>query len=373
MKIKKNAVLFFILLAFTSCSIKNSESENVLEIINKVNNYWQNNNSYETNSFWHNAAYHTGNMEVYKVLKNEKFLSYTINWAKYNEWEGAKSNDKDKWKYSYGESDDYVLFGDFQICFQIYCDLYNIEPQGHKIARAREVMEYQMSTENKDYWWWSDGLYMVMPVMTKLYNITENPLYLEKLYEYWEYANDIMYDEKESLYFRDSKYIYPNHKTPNGLKDFWSRGNGWVFAGFAKVLEDLPHNNIHKETYITYYKNMAKKLAKLQLDEGYWSRSLMDPDYAAGYETSGTAFFTYGFLWGVNNGYLDKNDYKETIDKAWNYLTEIALQENGKVGYIQPIGENASQHKVDAETTADFGVGAFLLAASQMYRYLEKK
>ena len=37
-----------------------------------------------------------------------------------------------------------------------------------KIARAKEVMEFQMSTPQNDYWWWADGLYMVMPVMTKL-------------------------------------------------------------------------------------------------------------------------------------------------------------------------------------------------------------
>lgn len=60
-------------------------------------------------------------------------------------------------------------------------------------------MEYQMSTPNNDYWWWADGLYMVMPVMTKLYNITKNPLYLEKLHEYLAYADSIMYDEEAGL------------------------------------------------------------------------------------------------------------------------------------------------------------------------------
>ena len=117
---------------------------------------------------------------------------------------------------------------------------------------------------------------------------------------------------------------------------------------------------------------MAKKLAELQLEEGYWSRSLMDTDYAAGYETSGTAFFTYGYLWGINNGYLSEADYGKTVEKSWHYLTETALQENGKIGYVQPIGENAGQHQVDAETTSNFGVGAFLLAACEMYKYLDK-
>lgn len=373
MKTLRFIAFILVIFTMTNCTSSNNKTNEVVEIINRVNNYWQSNNSYKTNSFWHHAAYHTGNMEVYKILKNEDYLQYSINWAEHNEWKGAKSDDRENWKYSYGESDEFVLFGDFQICFQTYCDLYNLDPQDVKIARAREVMEYQMGTDKNDYWWWSDGLYMVMPVMTKLYKITENPLYLEKLYEYWSYANEIMYDDSEGLYFRDAKYIYPKHKTPNDSKDFWSRGNGWVFAGFAKVLEDLPQNDAHRDTYIVYFQKMAKRLAELQLEEGYWSRSLMDANYASGYETSGTAFFTYGFLWGVNNDFLDKKEYQSTIDKAWKYLTEIALQEDGKVGYVQPIGENASQHKVDAQTTADFGVGAFLLAASEMCRYLNKK
>ena len=53
-----------------------------------------------------------------------------------------------------------------------------------------------MSTPNNDYWWWADGLYMVMPVMTKLYKVTDNQQYLDKLYEYFTYAKNLMYDEE---------------------------------------------------------------------------------------------------------------------------------------------------------------------------------
>ena len=118
---------------------------------------------------------------------------------------------------------------------------------------------------------------------------------------------------------------------------------------------------------------MAESIAASQQPEGYWSRSLLDSAQAPGRETSGTAFFTYGILWGINNGYLSENDFKPVIDKAWNYLSTIALQEDGKIGYVQPIGERADQHKnVGPETTANFGVGAFLLAASEYVRYLEE-
>ena len=99
---------------------------------------------------------------------------------------------------------------------------------------------------------------------------------------------------------------------------------------------------------------------------------MMNPEHAPGPETSGTAFFTYGLLWGINNGYLDRAAYMPVIDKAWTYLTETALQKDGSVGYVQPIGEKAIPGQVvDAKSTANFGVGAFLLAACEYVRYLE--
>jgi rhamnogalacturonyl hydrolase YesR len=345
--------------------------ENIQAIILKVNNYWQGSNPESGNAFWDNAAYHTGNMAAYFATGNEAYRKYSEKWAQTNEWKGAKSNKKTSWKYTYGETDEYVLFGDWQICFQTYIDLYNLSPDEKKIARALEVMEYEMSTTNNDYWWWADGFYMVMPVMTKLYKVTGNELYLSKLYDYFSYAKQLMYDAEAGLFYRDAKYIYPKHKTNNDSKDFWSRGNGWVFAGLAKVLQDLPIADAHRSEYVQVYQQMAEALKNSQQEQGYWTRSLLDEQQAPGYETSGTAFFTYGFLWGINNGILEKTLYTATVNKSWNYLSTIALQADGKIGYVQPIGERADQHKnVNAETTANFGVGAFLLAASEMTRYV---
>jgi rhamnogalacturonyl hydrolase YesR len=345
----------------------------VLNIINTVNKYWQDNNSPTGRAFWDNAAYHTGNMEVYALTGNELYKNYSQTWAEHNQWKGAKSGNKTEWKYKYGETDEFVLFGDWQICFQTYLDLNTIEPGENKVARAKEVMSYQVSTSQNDYWWWADGLYMVMPVMTKMYKLTGDKIYLDKLFEYYSYANSIMFDSTEKIYYRDAKYVYPKHTTSNGKKDFWARGNGWVFAGLAKVLKDLPRDDIHRNEYITKFKGMATTLKNTQQAEGYWTRSMMDPAHAPGYETSGTAFFTYGFLWGINNGYLDKKEFLPIVEKGWNYLVKVALQPGGKIGYVQPIGERAIPGQVvDKNSTANFGVGAFLLAACEMYRYIER-
>ena len=349
------------------------EAAKVRGIITKVNNHWQQTNPPETRSFWDNAAYHTGNMEAYFLTGNEDWKNYSERWAEHNEWKGAKGTDRSRWKYDYGETDDHVLFGDWQICFQTYADLYRILPDDRRIRRAREVMEYEMSTPRNDYWWWADGLYMVMPVMTKMHRITGDKKYLDKLYEYVLVSDSIMYDPDEALYYRDAKYVYPKHKSANGKKDFWARGDGWVLAGLAKVLKDVPADWEHRPFFTDKYVRMADAVVKLQQPGGYWSRSMMDEAHAPGPETSGTAFFTYGLLWGINNGYLDDARYLDAAKKGWKYLSEKALQPDGSVGYVQPIGEKAIPGQVvDVHSTSNFGTGAFLLAACEYVRYLER-
>ena len=369
----KKLFLFFVIIMILKSNSKLWTEEEVIKIINKVNNYWQINNSPKTISFWDHAAYHTGNMEAYFLTKNKAFLEYSLEWAEHNNWMGATEKDPKKWLYKeYGETMQHVLFGDWQVCFQTYIDLYNISPEEKKISRAKEVMYYEAKSEETDYWWWCDALYMVMPVMTKMYKLTNDEIFLDKLYNNILYTDSIMLDKETGLYFRDGKYIYPNHKTNKGLKDFWARGDGWVLAGLAKVLADLPKNYKHFNFFKDKFVRLAKAVAELQQDDGYWTRSMMDPEQAPGPETSGTAFFTYGFLWGVNHGYLNKNEYSNVIDKAWRYLTQIAMQNDGKIGYVQPIGEKAIPGQiVDTNSQANFGVGAFLLASCEYIRYIK--
>lgn len=358
--------------------------DQVKEVIRRVNTYWQTNNPAEVRSFWDNAAYHTGNIEVYKLLADPQMLDYSVRWAEHNQWQGAREQNPAKWKYkNYGEGQDYVLFGDWQICFQTYIDLYNIEERGvtreeknareKRVARAKEVMGYEADSKANDYWWWADALYMVMPVMTKMYRLTGDTKYLDKLYENLLYSDSIMLDTETGLYFRDGKYVWPKHKSANGKKDYWARGDGWVLAGLAKVLQDMPEQYVRQPFFVDKYTRLARAVAALQQPQGYWTRSMADPQHAPGPETSGTAFFTYGLLWGVNHGYLSKKEFAPVIAKAWKYLTETALQPSGKVGYVQPIGERAIPGQtVDQNSEANFGVGAFLLAACEYCRFLSK-
>ena len=115
--------------------------EDVIATIEKVNNYWQSHNSAKCRGFWDNAAYFTGNQEVYNLTGNQKYLDYAIEWAEFNNWKGATQKDKRRWRYqTYGEGMDFVLFADWQICFQVYIDLYKLEHRAERLERTREVM-----------------------------------------------------------------------------------------------------------------------------------------------------------------------------------------------------------------------------------------
>ena len=353
---------------------KKKEAEkqlSAIEIVDKVNSHWQANNKPEVNAFWDNAVYFTGNMEAYRLTGNAKYLEYSDKWARHNKWSGATGQDPQKWQYkTYGEGQEHVLFADWQVCFQTYADMYAMNPDAYKVARAKQVLGREALMPQNDFWWWVDALYMGMPAFSKMYKMTGDEAYLDKLYANFKYADDLMFDKDDHLYYRDAKYIYPAHKTEAGKKDFWARGNGWALAGLAKVLADVPDTWQHRAALVERFRQLAEAVSKCQQEGGYWTRSMLDPKQAEGEETSGTALFAYGLLWGMNNGLLDRAVYGAVADNAWKYLSTVALQADGSVGYVQPIGEKAVRgQKLTAANANNFGTGAFLLAACEKVRY----
>ena len=150
----------------------------------------------------------------------------------------------------------------------------------------------------------------------------------------------------------------------NGQKIFWSRGNGWVLAGLAMVLQRMPENYPSRAKYIDQYKQMAERIAALQPPDGVWRASLLDPASYPNPEISGTAFFTYGIAWGIHHGFLDRRKYLPIVRKSWQgMLTHIYA--DGRLGSIQPIGGEPGKFKPSSSYV--YGVGAFLLAGSELY------
>ena len=207
-------------------------------------------------------------------------------------------------------------------------------------------------------WCWCDALFMSPPAWVELSQQTGDPRYTNfAMDEFWA-TTDFLYDRVEALYFRDSRFF--ERRNDQGRKQFWSRGNGWVFAGIANILDVLPKDNPHRPRLEQLFRDMAVKLKAVQKPDGYWPPSLLAPENSPP-ETSGTGFYVYGFAWGVRHGLLDTAVYRPAIDKGWAALTR-AVAKDGRLGWVQQVSDRPES--VAESDTQYYGVGAFLLAAS---------
>ncbi|HUB78128.1 MAG TPA: glycoside hydrolase family 88 protein [Bryobacteraceae bacterium] len=249
---------------------------------------------------------------------------------------------------------------------QAYLELYLRNPDPRILPPLVDRFSYQMGLKDdpaKPLWWWCDALFMAPPTLARLYKATGKTEYLDFMDREWGITTKLLYDPEEHLYFRDATYL-GKHEA-NGRKLFWSRGNGWVMGGIARVLDYAPKNYAARPKYVAQLREMAAAVVKVQGKDGLWRSGLLDPQSYALPEVSGSAFLAYALAWGVNQGILDRQTYAPAAQKAWAGLLSHVYAD-GRLGCIQPVGAAPGQFKPASSYV--YGVGAFLLAGSQMDR-----
>lgn len=217
-------------------------------------------------------------------------------------------------------------------------------------------------------WCWADALFMAPPVLFELSSITGDPKYANYAHKEFQATIGYLQDPKTKLIFRDSRFF--NKRGKFGEQVFWARGMGWVYAGVVHSLENLPVGHMYRPYYEALYLELSQTILALQKADGAWPMSLLAGENYKEPETSGTAFFTYGIIWGMNNGLLESESYLPAAIKGWKVLSS-AVHPDGKFGWVQGVNE-----KPDLVTKNDsqlFGVGAFLLAGSALYDYLHQR
>jgi rhamnogalacturonyl hydrolase YesR len=262
---------------------------------------------------------------------------------------------------------DRPFHADDEAIAQTYLSLYQEHPDPVRIVDTKATFDALLKRPDdphKDLWWWCDALFMAPAGLARLSAITGDHAYIDVMNREWELTQAHLYDPAEHLFSRDVSFL--PRREANGSKLFWSRGNAWVLAGTANILRSLPNDDPARPKYVALFREMAHRIAGLQQPDGLWRAGLLDQaDYPLP-EVSGSAFFTYAITWGVNEGILDRPTYGPVVERAWNGMLRH-IYADGRLGSIQPIG--ASPDAFSPQSSYVYGVGAFLLAGSELNRY----
>lgn len=313
---------------------------------------------------WLVGTFYSSFIAAYNVTGDSWYLDQAYQWGEDSEWDIIKAINAD------------------DVCpGQTYLDLYFIkeDPKIYKNLDQKlsvyferdEILPFEkddhqskaLPLTGRNTWSWCDALYMAPPVYARMGKATGDARYYEMLHRlYWD-AVDFLYAPDEQLFHRNSKEQTENDRSPNGKKVFWSRGNGWVFGGLARLIEYLPEDDTMKVKYIELFQDLAYSIAQYQMEDGLWRASLNDPEWIPTKETSGSAFFVYGMAKGINEGWLPKEYFAPIVLKGWSGLMSCVTPE-GKLGYTQIVA--GSPHEVRPQDNKDYAAGAFILAATEL-------
>ncbi len=249
---------------------------------------------------------------------------------------------------------------------QTYLDLYRRTHDPAMLTPIQKRMDDQMrapDNASKPLWWWCDALFMAPATLAKLSRATGDRKYLDFMDREWWITSDLLYSKNDHLFARDMSYLHAHEA--NGRSVYWSRGNGWAFAGLARVLAEMPQDYPARPRYVAQFREMAQAIAAIQGSDGLWRPGLLDAGSYPLPEDSGSAFFAYGLAYGINASILDRKTYLPVVEKAWGGLL-AHVYEDGRLGCVQPVG--AAPGKYGPTASYVFGTGAFLLAGSEIYQ-----
>jgi unsaturated rhamnogalacturonyl hydrolase len=150
--------------------------------------------------------------------------------------------------------------------------------------------------------WWVDDAWMIGSLQIQAFRATHDAKYADRVAtQLAAYLDQLQ--EPNGLFHHGPEAPF-----------FWARGNGWVAASLAEVLQSLPPTHPKYARLMAGYRKMMAGLKACQAKSGLWHQLLDDP--ASFEETSGTGMFTYAMITGVKRGWLGA-EYADHARRGW--------------------------------------------------------
>jgi unsaturated rhamnogalacturonyl hydrolase len=173
----------------------------------------------------------------------------------------------------------------------------------------------------------SDSVFMAIPLLAKAGKLTGASKYFD-------------------LAVRHLTFIQKLDLRPDGLYRHtpvtdaaWGRGNAFPALGLMLALSDIPLDQPQFTPLLHAFRDHMTALARFQDDDGLWREVI---DYPGAYsEFSATAMIATAMLRGVNNGWLEWDDFQPRIEKAWRAI----LARTSSDGRVLDTCESTNQER----------------------------
>lgn len=296
---------------------------------------------------WTNAVFYSGLMAAYRVTGDSRYLAVLV-----------EIGDRADWRI--GER---IRHADDHAIAQTYLELSRLESQPRRQVAFRNAID-RMMAEPADWtkphqridYWWCDALFMSPPALAKLAAITGDGAYLDFMDRLWGESYELLFDRDQRLFHRDLRFREES-------ESFWARGNGWVLAGLARLIEELPAEHPRRAFYEDVFRDLAARVLELQGEDGLWRSDLLASELYAPGESSASALFCFALAWGVDHGLLARDVFSPAVAAAWSALLSN-VNEAGRLGRVQKPG--AQPGRSPERHSEAYASGAFLLAAEQV-------
>ncbi|MGW8316361.1 MAG: glycoside hydrolase family 88/105 protein [Bacteroidales bacterium] len=253
---------------------------------------------------------------------------------------------------------DYNVFGIWPF------ELYRQTGDARYLQMARDLADDEYQEPRPDGLthlarFWVDDMYMVGSLQVQAYKSTGDKVYLDRAARFLQVYVDTLQRANGLFHHREDAPFY------------WGRGNGWAVAALTEVLLVLPEDHELHASLLDAFQRMMQTLASFQGEDGMWHQLIDDPDSFP--ESSSTGMFLYGFISGVDRGWLPLKEYRDPIEKGWEALASY-VNEKGEAMNVC-IGTNAKNSKkhylTRPKTNGNFhGQAAVLWASTAMERLL---
>jgi unsaturated rhamnogalacturonyl hydrolase len=205
--------------------------------------------------------------------------------------------------------------------------------------------------------YWIDDMYMITLVQAQAARASGEPEFIDRTARLM-----VAYLDK----LQDANGLFPH--APD-VPFFWGRGNGWFAAGMTELLRTMPEQHPLRPRVLAGYRAMMAALLKYQAEDGMWRQLIDRPESWP--ETSCTGMFTFAFVEGVKNGWLDQATYAPAARKAWLRVTDYLDEQAGlREVCVGTNKENDYQFYMDRpRTTGDLhGQAPLLWTATALLR-----